>query len=170
VAAGVLVSTFGNLNGGMLVTARLVLALARDGTLPRSLRAINRHATPGNAIIVDCAVSVLLLAATDFAALVANGVVVTWAFLALIGASLPILRRTRPNERRPYRVWGYPWIPTFFVAGTAVVLAVQLVSDPFHSAVSLAALLAGLPLYAVSRVLHARSGPGSGAKTAGAPK
>jgi APA family basic amino acid/polyamine antiporter len=58
-----------------------------------------------------------------------------------------ILRRTRPELRRPYRTWGYPLTPFLFIAG-ATVLSVNLVlMQTANSLAGLGIILLGVPAY-----------------------
>jgi len=57
------------------------------------------------------------------------------------------LRKTEANMPRPYRCWGYPWIPGLFLAG-ALALTVNLwLERPGRSSIGLLLILAGLPFY-----------------------
>ena len=41
-----------------------------------------------------------------------------WIFYGMTGAAVFILRRKHPDADRPYRVWGYPIIPSLFLLVT----------------------------------------------------
>ena len=43
-----------------------------------------------------------------------------FVFHAATGAAVIVLRRTRPDVPRPYRTWGYPWVPLVFIGVVAV--------------------------------------------------
>ena len=49
-----------SLIGNMLALSRLLYAAGREGEAPRKLSALNRHGTPGNAIILIAAISVFI--------------------------------------------------------------------------------------------------------------
>jgi APA family basic amino acid/polyamine antiporter len=68
-------------------------------------------------------------------------------FYALAGASVMVLRRTRPDWERPYRTWGYPVTPILYVGVCVVVLVNTLISQPVESGIGLAILALGLPAY-----------------------
>jgi len=63
-------------------------------------------------------------------------------------AALYRLRRTQPHRERPYRAWGYPWLPVLYVAANACVAGILLLERPFECAVGLGLLSLGLPFYA----------------------
>ncbi|HET9088456.1 MAG TPA: amino acid transporter, partial [Acidobacteriaceae bacterium] len=52
-----------------------------------------------------------------------------------------------PNRERPYRVPFYPWLPAFFVAAAAVVIAYILGNNWRNSLGGVAVIVLGLPMY-----------------------
>jgi APA family basic amino acid/polyamine antiporter len=84
-----------------------------------------------------------------------------WIFYGLAVVSLFRLRKLEPNLNRPYRCWGYPWVPGFFVLG-ALVLTVNLwLVRPGRSTIGLLLILAGLPFYRYWRGSVEPSAPSS---------
>jgi len=131
----ILCSTFGSLNGNILVGPRLLFAMGADSLAPRWLHAVHpRWQTPASAIAVLVGWSVLLVLGvglfasgkkpfdqlTDFAMF---GAVLfeTMAVLAIFR-----LRQTRPDAPRPYRCPGYPWLPALYVLLPLVILTNML--------------------------------------------
>jgi APA family basic amino acid/polyamine antiporter len=68
-------------------------------------------------------------------------------FHAATGAAVLVLRRRLPDAPRPYRVWGYPWVPLVFVLSSAGLVLNTLVEKPRESALGLGLLLLGIPAY-----------------------
>ncbi len=58
-----------------------------------------------------------------------------------------ILRRTRPEMHRPYRCFGYPWIPGLYLLITGVFLLSTLIARARESLAGLAFALLGIPAY-----------------------
>jgi len=76
---------------------------------------------------------------------------VDWIFFALTGLAHLVLRQKKPDLIRPYRVWGYPVVPVvFFLISSAVVINI-VISSPLKSLSGAAIILAGLPVYYLSR-------------------
>jgi APA family basic amino acid/polyamine antiporter len=68
--------------------------------------------------------------------------------LHMLGAiGLFRLRRTRPDAPRPYRVWGYPFVPAIFIAASAAFILNTLIERPRESFAGLGLLALGLPVY-----------------------
>jgi APA family basic amino acid/polyamine antiporter len=66
--------------------------------------------------------------------------------VATAGAVI-ILRRRRPTAERPYRVFGYPWVPVLFILASILLLGNTLMEKPVESMIGLAILAAGIPAY-----------------------
>ncbi|MGQ0535735.1 MAG: APC family permease [Methanobacteriota archaeon] len=147
VAGAVLVSTFGNLNGGVLTGARIPFALAEDGWLPRGIASVSRFATPAPALVLHLVVSTSLLAMGGFQEIITYAVFVVWATLFFVALALFRLRRTRPEADRPYRVVGYPWTPALFAAAAGFVVLQTLVEQPREAAIGAAIVATGVPVY-----------------------
>lgn len=68
-------------------------------------------------------------------------------FYALAAASVFVLRLRRPELRRPYRVWGYPLTPAFYLAGAGILLANMLQKSRAESFTGLAIIACGIPAF-----------------------
>ena len=150
VAVFVLGSILGTLNATVLVGPRIAYAMALDGLFFRGVdRAHPGYGTPGGAIWVQAAVATgILLAFGSFErALDYTTFAILLATMADV-AALYRLRQIRPERPRPYRAWGYPWVPALYLLANAGVAAVLLVSRPVECAVGLGLLALGLPFYA----------------------
>jgi basic amino acid/polyamine antiporter, APA family len=131
VSAAVMFSTFGALNGNLLVGPRLLYAMGEDGLAPRALGAVHaRYRTPAVAILVMAGWAAVLIVAvalgtetgvlspdkdhfnylTDFAMF---GAII---FETLAVATIFVFRWKYPDAERPYRCPGYPVVPVLYVA------------------------------------------------------
>jgi APA family basic amino acid/polyamine antiporter len=61
-----------------------------------------------------------------------------------------VLRQTRPELPRPYKVWAYPLPPLIFSAITVWMIIYLLRSHPIESLAGLATMFAGLILYVLT--------------------
>jgi APA family basic amino acid/polyamine antiporter len=68
------------------------------------------------------------------------------SYVATVGA-LFVLRRTRPDTPRPYRCWGYPWMPALYVVLIAGWLANTTFERPREAVSCLVLSAIGLPGY-----------------------
>src|SRR5213079_1346812 len=115
--AGIAVSTFGFLNLVILVTPRVLQAMAADGVFFRRLAELHPvHRTPGAAILFQAAWAIVLALTGTFSQLVDYVAFGDWIFFGLTVAGLFIYRaRDRAAATAPprgaFRVPGYPWTP-----------------------------------------------------------
>lgn len=151
VAALVMVSTFGITQALLMLAPRIYFAMARDGVfLPLFARVHPRWGTPAPAILLQGAFALAhLFLAANLQALVEVCSICDWVFFVLCGVTLFILRRRAPDAPRPYRAFGYPWLPALFVVASAASLARMALSA------ELAPLLQAGGLFAVGGVLYA---------------
>jgi len=148
VAVTVIVSTFGCDAAAILSGARLLFAMARDGVfLPAAAQVHPVYRTPHVAIVALSAWSALLTLSGSYEQLFTY-VMFSSALLHMIGAiGLFVLRRTRPDQPRPYRVWGYPVVPLVFIVASAAFVLNTLVERPKESFAGLVFLAVGVPVY-----------------------
>jgi amino acid transporter len=102
------------------------------------------------AIGLAAALGVLFVLTRTFEQLADTFVLSIWPFYGLAVAGLYRLRRRRPDLPRPYKVPGYPLVPAVFVIAVAYLVANAVVSDPLWTSVTLAIVLAGVPVYYVA--------------------
>jgi len=62
-----------------------------------------------------------------------------------------LLLRRRPGYAPAYRVGGGPTVPLLFAAAAGFVAISQIVAEPANSVVGLLIVLAGLPVYVLTR-------------------
>jgi len=166
IAAGIAASTFGFLNLVILVTPRVLQAMAADGVfLPRLAVLHPRYRTPALAILVQAGWATVLTLSGTFAQLVDYVAFGDWIFFGLTVAGLFIYRaRERlpgaPPEpvREAFRVPGYPWTPALFVLAALYVVASSILANPRNALIGAGLLALGVPVY----LLFARSPRRSG--------
>jgi APA family basic amino acid/polyamine antiporter len=70
-----------------------------------------------------------------------------WLFFGLTVAGVMVLRRSQPDLPRPYRTWGYPITPMFFVAAALFICGNTLVGQFRSSIAGLGLILLGVPAF-----------------------
>jgi APA family basic amino acid/polyamine antiporter len=141
-------STFGALAGIVLAGPRVYFSLAREGLLFRWIGIVHpRYATPHRAIVLQAIWASVLVATGTYRQLFTRVIYTEWLFFAAMAVGLLVLRR-RTTFRPTYRVPGGGVLPLVFaVAGTAVAVS-QMAAHPRDSAIGMALVLSGLPVYA----------------------
>src|SRR5690606_22600096 len=131
VAAMVLVSAFGALNGSTMTGPRVFFAMADDGLFFRPVAAVHpRYRTPWVAIALAAGLGIGYVSIRSFEQLADSFILGIWPFYALAVGAVFLLRRRRPDLERPYRTVGYPWVPLGFLAASLLMLGNALVEQP----------------------------------------
>ena len=142
------ISAIGSMNSSILSGARVPYAMARDGLFFRIAGGIHlTYRTPGRALLFQGTLASLMALTGTFEELTNLFIFSTWIFYGLAVVALLRLRRTEPNLARPYRCWGYPWVPGIFVAGALALTVNVWINRPGRSSIGLLLILAGLPFY-----------------------
>lgn len=154
IAAGIAISTFGFLDLVILVTPRVLQAMAADGVFfPRLAVLHPRHRTPGAAIVAESGWAIVLALTGTFAQLVDYVAFGDWIFFGLTVAGLYRIRARDAEAGADaastprFRVPGYPWTPALFVAAALFVVASSVAANTRNAAIGTALLLLGIPIY-----------------------
>jgi amino acid transporter len=148
VAAMVMVSAFGALNGSTMTGPRILFAMAEDGLFFRQVGAVHpRWRTPAGAIALAALLGIGYVSVRSFEQLADSFILGIWPFYALAVGAVFRLRRTRPDLPRPYRTVGYPWVPLAFLVASVAMLLNALVEQPASTAFGFAIILLGIPVY-----------------------
>lgn len=144
----VIVSTLGCNAAGILAGARLLFAMACDGVfLPIAARVHAVYRTPHVGVVLLSSWAALLALSGSYEQLFTY-VMFASGLLHMIGAvGVFRLRRLRPAHPRPYRVWGYPFVPAVFIVASGAFVLNTLVERPRESLAGLGLLVLGLPVY-----------------------
>ena len=152
IAAVILVSIFSATNGLTISAPRVYYAMATDGLFFSRLAEVHpRYGTPAISILAGTAWAMVLAASGTFEQLLTYVVFVGWIFYALGAACVFVLRRTRPDAPRPFRVPGYPWTPLLFIAAAIALVGNTIATQPARAAVGIAVVLLGVPVNFVWR-------------------
>jgi APA family basic amino acid/polyamine antiporter len=144
----ILVSTFGCLAATILYSPRIYLAMSRDGVFFRSLGAVNpRFHTPGRSLWAQSLWAVVLTLSGTYEQIYTYVIFGGLLFHAGTAGAVFVLRNKRPDVERPYRVFGYPWVPLLFILASILLIGNTLVGKPIESLIGLVFIAAGVPAY-----------------------
>ncbi len=147
-AAAIMVSTFGCLNGMILAGARVYYTMARDGLFFKRVGTLDpAHHTPVTSLAIQCVWAVLLTLSGQYGDLLDYVIFAVLLFYMLTIAGLFVLRRTRPDMERPYRAFGYPVVPAAYIVVAGVIEVLLLAYKPNYTFPGLVIVLLGVPVY-----------------------
>ena len=148
VAAIVMISCFGTLNGSMLTNPRIFFAMADRGLFFQGVARVSpRFQTPSVAIWLAAFLGCAYVLFNDFQQLADRFVLGIWPFYILAILAVFVLRKKAPAAERPYRTFGYPVVPIVFLLAATGMVINAFVTDPLNTGVTFAILGAGVPIY-----------------------
>ncbi len=123
-------SVLGVTNASILAPPRMTFAMAQEGKFFAFAGKIHpRFNTPGNAMLLHLGWMVVMVFSGSFYILADMYIFVTWLFNLMLVAGVFILRKKMPNAIRPYKVWGYPFVPIIALLCTSFYLIITLYND-----------------------------------------
>jgi APA family basic amino acid/polyamine antiporter len=145
---------------------RVTMVMGEDIPLLRAFSRRAKNGAPVVAILFQLAVTTLLLMTRSFEAVLEfiQFSLTFCSFLAVLGVI--VLRWRQPDLERPYRMWGYPVTPLIFLAVTLFMMVYLVLERPWESLASIATMLLGLGIYAITQV-EARRRAASGSTNDG---
>ena len=178
-AVAIMISTFGCNNGLILAGARVYYAMARDGLFFRATGTLNQFHVPAVGLIFQCVWSALLvlprtrlrdvqgLPRTDpatgmelygnvYSSLLDYVIFAVLIFYVLTIAGIFVLRRKQPRAERPYKAFGYPFVPGAYIVVASVIAFILFAYKTQTSWPGLVIVLAGVPVYFLWRRTAAR--------------
>jgi APA family basic amino acid/polyamine antiporter len=146
-AAVVMISTFGCLNGIIMAGARVYYAMAKDSLFFKPAARLNKNHVPANALIFQAIWASLLAMSGSYGDLLDYVMFAVVLFYIFTIAGLFILRRKKPDMPRPYKALGYPVIPMLYILLALAFCISLLIYKTRYSTYGLLIVLAGIPLY-----------------------
>jgi APA family basic amino acid/polyamine antiporter len=148
VAIAVMVSTFGTTNGTILVSARVYYAMAKDGLFFKKLEDVHhKYKTPGTSILIQGLWASAITMTGTFDQLTDMLIFVSWIFYGMGAYGVFVLRKKMPNAERPYKAFGYPVLPAFFVIFSTFFVGFSIWYNVRNALFGMLLVAIGIPLY-----------------------
>jgi basic amino acid/polyamine antiporter, APA family len=161
-AIAIMISTFGCNNGLILAGARVYYAMARDGLFFKRVDTVNKHHVPAVALIAQGVwASFLVLPRTVtvnqqtgaysyrnvYTQLLEYIVSADLVFYVLMVGAVIVMRRKAPDIERPYRTFGYPWVPLIYIVLAMLFIIDLAILAPSTSGIGYLLVFTGIPIY-----------------------
>lgn len=159
-AAAIMISTFGCLNGLILAGARVYYAMARDGLFFKQAGDLHpKFNVPVWGLIIQGIWSAALAMSGTYSMLLEYVVFAALLFYVLTVGAVFVLRKKRPDLERPYKVIGYPVLPALYVISALAVMVALYDGSPVASRLGLLLIASGLPIYFIVKAVSKSANP-----------
>jgi len=147
IALMIMISTFGCNNGLILSGARVYHTMANDGLFFKKTATLNKSAVPEFGLWLQCIVASILCLSGRYGDLLdmISFVVVIFYVLTIIG--IYILRFKRPDAERPYKAFGYPFLPALYILMGITFCTLLILYKPNFTWPGLIIVLTGVPVF-----------------------
>jgi len=147
-AAAIMISGFGCVNGLILSGSRVYYAMAKDGLFFRKVAKLHpKYKTPAISLMVQMVWTCVLCISGSYGQLLDYIIFAVLVFYILTIVGLFVLRRTRPEAVRPYKAVGYPILPAIYIVMALFIDIVLLRYKPQYTWPGLIVVLLGIPVY-----------------------
>ena len=147
IAVLIMVSTFGCNNGLILAGARVYYTMAQDGLFFKKAGELNKNNVPQWSLWAQCAVASLLCLSGKYGDLLDMISFVVVLFYILTIAGIFILRKKMPDVDRPYKAFGYPFLPALYILMGTAFCTMLVLYKPQYTWPGLIIVLIGIPMY-----------------------
>lgn len=147
IAVLIMVSTFGCNNGLILAGARVYYTMAKDNLFLPSAGKLNDKGVPAKALWMQCLWTCVLCLSGQYGNLLDFIIFTVLLFYILTIAGIFKLRQTKPDMPRPYKAFGYPFIPLLYILLASFICVVLLLYKQEYTWPGLIIVLIGIPIY-----------------------
>ncbi len=158
VAVMIMISTFGCNNGLILSGARVYYTMAKDGLFFKKAGQLNENSVPGWALWAQCIIACLLCLSGKYGDLLdmISFVVVLFYMLTIWG--IFILRKKQPDTPRPYKAFGYPFLPVMYIVMGMAFCILLLIYKPAYTWPGFIIVGIGVPLFYIAEKARTKNG------------
>ncbi len=147
----IMISTFGCNSGLILAGGRLFYAMSKDGLFFKQAGELNKNNVPEKALWFQCVWASVLCLSGKYGDLLTYATFASLLFYILTIYGIFILRKKEPDTERPYKAFGYPFIPALYLLVTLAICATLLIYDTKNTGLGLFIVLLGIPIYYITQ-------------------
>ena len=153
----IMISTFGCNNGLILSGPRVYYAMAKDNLFFKSTGKLNDRSVPGTALVFQGVWASLLCLSGTYSDLLDYVIFAVLIFFILTIAGIFVIRKKRPDAERPYKAFGYPFLPGLYILTAAAIAVDLLMFKPAYTWPGVVIVLLGVPVYYVWKKSRSRN-------------
>jgi APA family basic amino acid/polyamine antiporter len=151
IAVMIMISTFACNNGLIMAGARVYYTMANDGLFFKNASLLNKFDVPAWALWAQGIWASLLCLTGKYGALLDFVIIIVLIFYILTIFGIFILRKKMPNAERPYKAFGYPFLPFLYIIAASAISIGLLITKPTTCGWGVLIMLIGIPVYYLSK-------------------
>jgi APA family basic amino acid/polyamine antiporter len=151
IALMIMISTFACNNGLIMAGARVYYTMAKDGLFFKKAALLNKSSVPAWALWFQCIWASALCLTGKYGDLLDYVMIIVIIFYILTIYGIFILRRKMPDAVRPYRAFGYPVLPMFYILVASAICVALLITKTSTCGWGVIIMLAGIPVYYLTK-------------------
>ncbi|MCG2610832.1 amino acid permease [Flavobacterium sp. SM15] len=151
IAIMIMISTFACNNGLIMAGARVYYTMAKDGLFFKKAAHLNEFSVPAWALWAQCIWASALCLTGKYGDLLDFVVIIVLIFYILTIYGIFILRKKQPDAARPYKAFGYPFLPAFYIVIASAISISLLITKFSTCGWGVLIMLAGIPVYYLTK-------------------
>ena len=151
IAVMIMISTFACNNGLIMAGARVFYTMAKDGLFFKKAATLNSSSVPAWALWAQCIWASALCLTGKYGDLLDFVIIIVLIFYILTIYGIFILRRNMPDVERPYKAFGYPFLPALYILIASAISLALLFTKTSTCGWGVLIMLLGIPVYYLSK-------------------
>jgi APA family basic amino acid/polyamine antiporter len=148
IACLILTTTLNSTNSSILMSARIMYAMARDKMFFKTAASVHpEYNTPHKALFIQAFWAIMLVFSGTFDQLTNMLVFASFLFYGSTALGVIIMRIKHPEIERGYKVIGYPFLPAIFFLFCISLFVMTIINKPYEAAWGLGLIATGFPVY-----------------------
>ena len=148
IASLIVVTTLNSTNSTILMSARILYAMARDNMFFKNASSVHTtYNTPDIALFIQAFWAIVLVFSGTFDQLTDMLVFASFMFYGSTALGVIILRVKHPELERKYKVIGYPFVPAIFCLFCVSLFISTIINQPYSAIWGLSLMATGVPFY-----------------------
>ena len=151
IAVMIMISTFACNNGLIMAGARVYYTMAKDGLFFKKAAVLNDASVPAWALWIQCVWASLLCLTGKYGDLLDFVIIIVLIFYILTIYGIFILRKKMPDVERPYKAFGYPFLPFLYIIVASAICISLLLTKFSTCGWGVLIMLTGIPVYYMTK-------------------
>jgi APA family basic amino acid/polyamine antiporter len=147
IALMIMISTFACNNGLIMAGARVYYTMAKDGLFFKKAAILNESSVPSWSLWAQCFWASALCLTGKYGDLLDFVVIIVLIFYILTIYGIFILRKKMPDADRPYKAFGYPFLPFLYILIATAICVALLVTKTSTCGWGVLIMIIGIPIY-----------------------